>query len=206
MRSSTGSLGAATNRLGSNSALWSSATRHQPACLREQFDELGDDRVQVSYHREVTELEDRCVRVLVHGDDRLRVLHPDPVLHRAGDPKRDVKLGRHRLAGLADLRRRGIPALVHRGAGRADRAAEDGGELLGELEALRAAEADAAGDDDVGPDDRRAFVGSQRAIGDPRRERVLSKLHDQRLDCRLAPRRGRHRLERASSEQRDPVR
>ena len=44
--------------------------------LAQQLDELGHDRVDVAHDREVAELEDRRVRVLVDGDDRLRVLHP----------------------------------------------------------------------------------------------------------------------------------
>ena len=60
--------------------------------LAEQLDQLGHDGVHVTHDREVAELEDRRVRVLVHGDDRLRALHADLVLHGTGDPERDVEL------------------------------------------------------------------------------------------------------------------
>jgi len=77
------------------------------------IDELRHDRVHVTDDGEVAELEDRRARVLVDRDDHLRVLHPDLVLHRTRDPQRDVQLRRDGLAGLTDLRRVRVPALVH---------------------------------------------------------------------------------------------
>src|SRR5947209_767563 len=71
----------------------------------DRVDQLGDDLVQVAHDPQVGELEDRRVGVLVDRDDVLRGLHPDLVLDRAGDPGREVQLGRDRLAGLPDLGR-----------------------------------------------------------------------------------------------------
>ena len=101
---------------------------------------------------EVGEFEDRRVGVLVDRDDVLRALHPDLVLDRAGDARREVQLRRDRLAGLADLRRVGVPAGVDHRARGGDGALPPNaaGELLGQLEALGLAEAATAGDEDVG--------------------------------------------------------
>src|SRR4051812_42139145 len=60
--------------------------------------ELGEDLVEVAHDAQVGELEDRGVGVLVDRDDVLRGLHADLVLDRAGDPRRQVELRRHRLA------------------------------------------------------------------------------------------------------------
>ena len=115
--------------------------------------------------------------VLVDRDDHVRALHADLVLDRAGDAERDVELRRHRLAGLADLGGVRIPAGVDDRARRADGAAERPGELLGERELLRRAEAAAAGDDDVGVLDRWAarllelLVDDLRAARDAPRAR-----------------------------------
>ena len=86
--------------------------------------------MQVADDAEVRELEDRRVRVLVDRDDRLRALHADLVLDRAGDAAGDVERRRDRLAGLPDLGRVRIPAGVDDRAGRGDRAAERLRELL----------------------------------------------------------------------------
>src|SRR3954469_16906623 len=55
--------------------------------------ELRDDLVQVADHAEVGELEDRGVGVLVDRDNVLGRLHPDLVLDRAADARRQVELG-----------------------------------------------------------------------------------------------------------------
>src|ERR1700729_3672622 len=114
--------------------------------------QLGHDLVQVADDPEVGELEDRRVRVLVDRDDVLRGLHPDLVLDRAGDPGREVELGRHRLARLADLGGVRVPAGIDHGTRRGDGAvpAERRGQGLRELEPLGLAEAAAARDEDVG--------------------------------------------------------
>src|SRR5215213_8739413 len=116
----------------------------------DRLGQLGDDLVQIAHHTEVRELEDRRVRVLVDRQDVLRVLHPDLVLDRPGDAGGEVQLRRHRLPGLADLGRVGVPAGVDNRAGRGDGAAHRIGELLAELEALFGAETATAADEDVG--------------------------------------------------------
>src|SRR4051794_30043144 len=113
--------------------------------------ELRQDLVEVADDAEVGELEDRRVGVLVDGHDVLRGLHADLVLDRPGDARREVQLRRDGLARLADLRRVGVPAGVDHGARGGDGgvAAERRGQVLGELEALRLAQAATAGDEDA---------------------------------------------------------
>src|SRR4029079_5295687 len=83
-----------------------------------------EDRVQVTDHAEVDELEDRGLLVLVDGHDGLRGLHAGAVLDRAGDAVGDVQLRRHRLAGLTDLEGVRDPAGVDGGTRGTDRRAE----------------------------------------------------------------------------------
>src|SRR4051812_25711698 len=166
IRSSGASVGGpmtlAGSKGGGNSAgatagiFFGSFTRRRPsrssAALLgfDRLGQLGDDFVQVADHAEVRELEDRRVRVLVDREDVLRVLHPDLVLDRSRDAGGEVQLRRHRLPGLADLGRVGVPAGVDHRAGRGDGTAHRLGQLLAELEALFGAEAAAAADEDVG--------------------------------------------------------
>ena len=73
------------------------------------------------------------------------------MLDGAGDAAGDVELGRHHLAGLADLQVVGAEAGVDRGARGADGGVELVGERLEELvEVLGRLEGAAAGDDDAG--------------------------------------------------------
>src|ERR1700749_5074828 len=116
----------------------------------DRLGQFGDDFVQIAHHPEVRELEDRSVRILVDREDVLRVLHSNLVLDRAGDARREVQLRRHRLTGLADLRRVGVPAGLDDRAGRGDGAPHRLGEFLGELEAVRGTESASAADQDVG--------------------------------------------------------
>src|SRR5919201_1777812 len=164
MRSSSGSVGGPTNSStgltgGGNAAgvtrpsrepLLASAIALGALLGLHRLGQLGHDLVQVTDDAEVGELEDRRVRVLVDRDDVLRVLHAHLVLDGAGDARGEVELGRHRLAGLADLAGVGEPARVHNGARRGDRATEGAGQLLELLEALGLAEAAAAGDEHLG--------------------------------------------------------
>src|SRR4051794_16551475 len=153
IRSSSGSVGAPTNSLpesmgGGNSA---GVTATSAALLRlHGLGQLRQDLVEVADDAEVRELEDRRVLVLVDRDDVLRGLHAHLVLDRAGDARREVELGRDRLAGLPDLRGVRVPARVDDRSGGGHRAAERVGELLGELEVLGLAETAAAADEDVG--------------------------------------------------------
>ena len=75
----------------------------QALAALELFGELGHELEQVADQAVVGDLEDRRLLVLVDRDDHLAVLHPGQVLDGAGDADRDVELGRHDLAGLADL-------------------------------------------------------------------------------------------------------
>src|SRR5215213_3232147 len=103
---------------------------HSALALGDLLGQLRHDLEQVADHAEVRQLEDRRLRVLVDRDDRLRRLHPGPVLDRAGDAHRDVQLRGDRHAGLADLRLVRVPAGVGRRPGRAHRTTHRVGELL----------------------------------------------------------------------------
>ena len=83
----------------------------------------------------VSHLEDGSGLVLVHGDDALGILHTGLVLDGAGDAQSDIDLGMHGLTGLADLVVSGDPAGVHAGTGGAHDAAQNLGQLLGQLDA-----------------------------------------------------------------------
>src|SRR3989304_4704065 len=67
----------------------------------ERGDQLGKHLVHVADDAEVGDAEDRSLLVLVDGDDRRRVLHPDEVLHRPADAAADAHGRLHGLAGLA---------------------------------------------------------------------------------------------------------
>src|SRR5690242_8889619 len=84
--------------------------------LGHQLEEIADEAV-------IGDLEDRCLLVLVDGDDDLRVLHPGEMLDGAGDADGDVELGRDDLAGLPHLVVVRHEAGVDRGARGADRGA-----------------------------------------------------------------------------------
>src|SRR6056297_3620586 len=124
--------------------------------LLELLDEPRDDLVQVTDDAEVRDLEDRRFGVLVDGDDRLRGLHPGPVLDRTRDPRPQVQRRRDGPARLTDLVAARVPPRIRGGARRADTGPQDIGELLHELEAVLVAEPPTTGDDqrclaDVGP-------------------------------------------------------
>ena len=137
-------------------------------------EERGRDLEQVADDDEVGELGDRGVRVAVDGDDRLGRLHPDLVLDRAADPEGEVELGLDDLAGLADLLGVRDPAGVDGRPRRPDGAAERVGDLLDDLEAVRAADPAAAGDDDPGLLDRGGGAGLLDPVDDrdPRQSRA----------------------------------
>src|SRR4030095_16184485 len=71
--------------------------------LLELFRELGHDLEEVGDDPEVGDLEDRRLRIFVHGHDDLRGAHPGQVLDRARDAEAQVELRRDGAAGLADL-------------------------------------------------------------------------------------------------------
>src|SRR6478735_11573896 len=87
--------------------------------LVQLLDHRRKDVAQVADDAEVDEIEDRGLLVLIDGHDRLGRLHAGAVLDRARDAVGDVKLGRDRLAGLADLEAVRLPTRVHRCARRA---------------------------------------------------------------------------------------
>jgi len=126
--------------------------------LFQLFDQLRDDFEQVADDAEVGVLEDRRIGVFVDGDDVLGGLHAREMLHRAGDADGEINIRLDGLAGLADLHGVGHPAGVDCGAAGADGAAEDIGEILEQVELLFALEAAAAGDDDLGAFQLRAFT------------------------------------------------
>src|ERR1035441_10020672 len=116
---------------------------------------LGDLLEELRYHLEqiadapeVGQLEDRGLRVLVNGDDRLRGLHAGPVLDRAGNADRHVQLRRDGLAGLADLELVRVPPGIGDRAGRADGRVERIGQRLDDLETHGPSGATPAGDHD----------------------------------------------------------
>ena len=98
------------------------------------LDQLGDDLEQVADNAVVRDLEDRGGIVLVHRDDALGILHTGLVLDRAGDAEGDVDLRVDGLAGLADLVVSGDPAGIYARAARANNAAQNLGQLLGQLD------------------------------------------------------------------------
>src|SRR5688500_4111179 len=153
-RSSSGSVGGPTKSAGSNGGGYSpgaTAMLGSAALLRlDGFGQLGHDLVQIAHDPEVAELEDRRVLILVDRDDVLGVLHADLVLDRAGDAGGEIELRRHRLAGLADLRRVRRPAGIDDRAGRSDGATERFGELVCDGEIVRISESTARADQEVG--------------------------------------------------------
>ena len=138
----------------------------QPGPGAQALEQGRADLEQVADHEQVGELGDRRVGVAIDRDDRARRPHPDLVLDRAADAEREVQLGLDDLAGLADLLAVRDPARIHGGPGRTDRATERLGELLDDPEAIRAADAATAGDDDPGLLDRRGGAGLADPIDD----------------------------------------
>src|SRR5215469_6927125 len=59
--------------------------------LLELFRELGHDLEQIGHDPEIGDLEDRRLRVLVHGHDHLRGAHARQVLDRAGHTEAEVE-------------------------------------------------------------------------------------------------------------------
>ena len=105
----------------------------------------------------------------------LRVLHAGEMLDGAGDADGDVEVGRHDLAGLADLVVVGHVAGIDRGA----RGADGGAELVGDrldacCEVLADLHAAAAGDDDLGRGQLRP-VGLRQLLADEGREARIGR-------------------------------
>src|SRR5258707_894243 len=88
--------------------------------LAERLGQFRNRLIQIRDQAIIGNLEDRRVLVLVDRDDDLRIFHAGEVLDRAGNADRDIKLGRHHLAGLADLPVVWRVASIDRGARGAD--------------------------------------------------------------------------------------
>src|SRR5438093_5075768 len=108
--------------------------------LRHDLEEIGDDS-------EVGDLEDRRLRVLVHGDDDFRGPHPCQVLDRARDAEAEIELRRDGPAGLADLESVRPPAGVDGGARGTHRRADHAAQLFEDHVVLRSLHSAPARDD-----------------------------------------------------------
>src|ERR671924_499417 len=71
--------------------------------LLEFFDDGRNHLEEVAHDAVVGDLEDRRFLVLVDRDDDAAVVHAREVLNRARDADGYIEIGRHDLAGLADL-------------------------------------------------------------------------------------------------------
>src|SRR5262245_38081953 len=78
-------------------------TRNPALFLFDRGRQLRHDLEEVAHYTVVGHLEDRRFLVLVDRHDGLAVLHAGKMLDGAGDADRNVEVGRHHLAGLADL-------------------------------------------------------------------------------------------------------
>ena len=81
------------------------------------FFERRDDLKKVAHDPEVRHLEDRGVRIFVHGHDHLGGGHPGEVLDVARNAEGQVEVGGNGLPGLADLVLVADPAGVNGRAG-----------------------------------------------------------------------------------------
>src|SRR5918993_1748888 len=125
-------------------------TRYSALLLFHRGSQLGHDLEEITHDAVVGNLEDRGFLVLVDRNDGLAVLHAGQMLDRAGDADGDIEVGRHHLAGLADLVVVGHVTRVDRSAAGAETCAELVGQRLEHLEVLAARQAAAARDDDLG--------------------------------------------------------
>ena len=89
----------------------SSGSDYARSCLT-SLDERRHDGPGIADRPEGGHPEDVRVRVAIDRDDRLRPRDPGHVLDGAGDPDRDVQLGRHARARQAHLVDRGHPAEI----------------------------------------------------------------------------------------------
>src|SRR5690606_37079307 len=105
---------------------------------------------QVTYQAIIRYLEDRGFLVLVDGNNDLGILHTRQVLDRTGDTDSDIQLGRHDLAGLADLHVVGHKACVHCSARGTYGSAQLVGQAVQQLEVVAVLHAATAGDHDLG--------------------------------------------------------
>ena len=113
-----------------------------PASARNDVEQIADDAV-------IGDLEDRCLRVFVDGDNDPRLAHAGQMLDGAAMPQA-IDLGRNDFAGLPDLERVIAVAGITGATRCADGTAEQVRELLQRLEAFRALHAAPARNDDFG--------------------------------------------------------
>lgn len=118
--------------------------------MLEPFRQQRHDLEQIPDDTVIGNAENRGFGVFVYGDDDPGLAHARQMLDSAADAAGDVKLGGNGFARLPDLERVVAISGIARAARGADRAAERSRERLQRLEARRAANASAAGDDDVG--------------------------------------------------------
>jgi hypothetical protein len=85
---------------------------------------LWKNLIKFANDPEVRDLEDRCILIVVHGNDDAGCLHATAVVWRTGDSSTDVHAWGNGHTGLADLGVVFDPALVNRVAGRANRASQ----------------------------------------------------------------------------------
>ncbi len=69
-----------------------------------------NDLVEIAYYAVVSYVEDRCVLILVDGDDKVGLLHTCNVLDGSGDTDCEVNLRSYCLTGLSNLEILGLPA------------------------------------------------------------------------------------------------
>mmetsp|Transcript_17335 Transcript_17335/g.44838 ORF Transcript_17335/g.44838 Transcript_17335/m.44838 type:complete len:274 (+) Transcript_17335:223-1044(+) len=100
--------------------------------------ELGHHLEEVVHNTVVGNLEDRCIRIRVHRDDRLRVLHAGEMLYRPRDAHGNIQVWRDHLARLSYLPIVGAVAGIDGCARRSESRTELIGQRLEHLEVLSA--------------------------------------------------------------------
>ena len=89
---------------------------------RQDFRQIADDLV-------MGDLEDRCVRIGVDGDDLGRLIHAGAVLDGAGDSRGDIQPRADGRPRLSDLVFAGYPARINRRPRSAEFAAQQIGQI-----------------------------------------------------------------------------
>src|SRR5215211_2383264 len=145
---------------------------------RDRRHDLGE----VADHRVVRACQDRRLRVGIDRENLLRALAAGDVLGRPTDPARDVKVGRHLGASLADLVGVRAPARARHDPRAANGGAEQLGELLQDREALGRADATAAAHDHLGLRERDAGRDRLDVLAHSQREVGIVELWLERLD------------------------
>src|SRR5438128_7984223 len=173
--------------------------------LLELFRELRHDLEEVGDDPEVGDLEDRRLRVLVHGDDDFRGPHPRQVLNRARDAEAEIELRRDGPAGLADLEPVRPPAGVDGGPRGAHRGADHAAQLFEDHVVLRPLHPAPARDDRLRLGQLRQAGGDLLAALDELHLGAGHR-HGRSFDRRRLSGLGVRRAEHVRSERRDPRR